>query len=174
MESTAVVTEVETVLSSMRGIWDEVSVDELDHALQAGELARVDGADDELIVAALLHDVAHSPLIDRGTDHDRAAREWLTPRLGARVGWLAGAHVMAKRFLAADAAYAGTLSDVSRHSLSMQGGVGAVGPDWTGHRWWADAIRLRRYDDGAKLPGAPAFTMAEALDAVRRVATGPR
>lgn len=40
------------------------------------------------------------------------ARDWLTPRFGDRVGWLAGAHVAAKRYLAAtDPAYA--LSEVS-------------------------------------------------------------
>lgn len=45
------VDELEAVLLSLRGIWDEEAVDELDHALQAGYLARADHADDELILA---------------------------------------------------------------------------------------------------------------------------
>ncbi|MDT7678733.1 MAG: hypothetical protein QOD82_6635, partial [Pseudonocardiales bacterium] len=60
----SLVDEVERVLRSLRGVWDEEAVDELDHGLQAAgrAAARVPG-DDELLVAALLHDVAHSPLL---------------------------------------------------------------------------------------------------------------
>ena len=110
--------------------------------------------DDELVLAAALHDLAHSPLMGDvpAMQHDRVARDWLTPRFGERVGWLAGAHVAAKRYLVAtDPDYATTLSDVSVDSLHHQGGAG-VDPDFVGHPWWSDAIRLRRYDDAAKDP----------------------
>ena len=43
-------------------MWDEEAVDELDHALQAAARAIDDGADDELVLASALHDLAHSPL----------------------------------------------------------------------------------------------------------------
>jgi predicted HD phosphohydrolase len=105
----AAVDEVEAVLRSLRGLWDEDAVDELDHALQAAARAINDGADDELVLATALHDVGHSPLFGdvAASQHDRVAREWLTPRFGERVGWLAGAHVAAKRYLAAtDSGYA--------------------------------------------------------------------
>lgn len=118
--------DVDRVLHSLRGVWDEEAVDELDHALQSAARAVDDGADDELVLAAALHDVAHSPLFNglEGVDqHDRFARDWLTPRFGERVGWLAGAHVAAKRYLAAtEPGYA--LSDVSALSLQHQGGPG--------------------------------------------------
>ena len=58
----AAVDEVGALLRSLRGVWDEDSVDELDHALQATARAIDDGADDELVLAAALHDLAHSPL----------------------------------------------------------------------------------------------------------------
>ena len=82
--------EVGHLLRSLRGVWDEDAVDELDHALQAAARARDDGADDELVLAAALHDLAHSPEFGdiAPQHHDRIAREWLTPRFGARVGWL--------------------------------------------------------------------------------------
>src|ERR1700761_6290798 len=111
----AILDEVGALLRSLRGVWDEDAVDELDHALQSAARAVDDGADDELVLAAALHDLAHSPLFvdHEGVEqHDRFARDWLTPRFGERVGWLAGAHVAAKRYLAAtDPDYA--LSDVS-------------------------------------------------------------
>ena len=74
------------------------------------------------------------------------------PRFGDRVGWLAGAHVAAKRYLVAtDPDYADTLSEVSAHSLHHQGGA-AVDSAFVDHPWWPDALRLRRYDDAAKDP----------------------
>src|SRR5687768_15364524 len=91
-------TDLADILLSLRGVWDEFAVDELDHALQSAARAMEDGADDELVLAAALHDIAHSPLMPAGPAHDLLAREWLTPRYGARVGWLAGAHVAAKRY----------------------------------------------------------------------------
>ncbi|MHA3024481.1 HD domain-containing protein [Mycobacterium sp. BMJ-28] len=162
-----VLDEVQTVLRSLRGVWDEESVDELDHALQSAARARDDGADDELVLAAALHDLAHSPLIDGGPDHERVAHDWLTPRFGARVGWLAGAHVAAKRYLAAtDPAYAPSL--VSARSLEVQGGPG-VDAALVRHPWWPDAVRLRRYDDAAKDPDGRGVTIDDVLAVARRV-----
>ncbi|WP_445181495.1 hypothetical protein ACTXG6_23375 [Pseudonocardia sp. Cha107L01] len=113
----AVISLVDEVECSLRGVWDEEAVDELDHGLQAAgrAAARVPG-DDELLVAALLPDVAHSPLLAvAAAAHDEIARSWLTPRFGPRVGWLAGAHVVAKRHLAAiDPGYAADLSAAVR------------------------------------------------------------
>jgi predicted HD phosphohydrolase len=166
-----VLDEVRELLNSMRGVWDEVTVDELDHALQSAARATEDHADDELIVAAALHDLGHSPLFgDVPTrQHDVIAREWLTPRLGERVGWLAGAHVAAKRYLVAtDPDYAVTLSDVSVDSLHHQGGA-EIEPAFVDHPFWPDALRLRRYDDAAKEPGAAAATIDEVLAVVDRV-----
>jgi predicted HD phosphohydrolase len=165
------VAEVDTVLRSLAGVWDEESVDELDHALQAAARAVEDGADDELVLAAALHDIAHSPLFGGvGTArHDAFARDWLTPRFGARVGWLAGAHVDAKRYLVAtDPDYASTLTDASVDSLHHQGGAG-VDADFVAHPWWSDALRLRRYDDAAKVPRARAAAIDDLLALAGRV-----
>lgn len=165
------VDEVGHLLRSLRGVWDEDAVDELDHALQAAARARDDGADDELVLAAALHDLAHSPEFGdiAPQHHDRIAREWLTPRFGDRVGWLAGAHVAAKRYLVAtDPDYATTLSDVSVDSLHHQGGA-HVDPAFVDHPWWSDALRLRRYDDAAKDPRGDAASIQDVLVTAQRV-----
>lgn len=165
------VAEVAVLLRSLRDVWDEETVDELDHALQSAARAQEDRADDELVLAAALHDLAHSPLFgDVATrEHDRVAQEWLTVRFGERVGWLAGAHVAAKRYLVAtDPAYADTLSDVSVDSLHHQGGAG-VDSAYVDHPWWADALRLRRYDDAAKSPNGEAVTIDVVLGVAERV-----
>ena len=139
--------------------------------MQAAARAINDGADDELVLAAALHDLAHSPLFgDVATGrHDRVAQDWLTARFGDRVGWLAGAHVAAKRYLVAtDPNYATTLSDVSVDSLHHQGGAG-VDPAFVEHPWWPDALRLRRYDDAAKEPRARAASIEDVTLVAGRV-----
>jgi predicted HD phosphohydrolase len=164
-------TETADLLRSLRGVWDEEDVDELDHALQSAARAVDDGADDELALAAALHDLAHSPVFDPSAAqaHDTAARDWLTPRFGARVGWLAGHHVAAKRYLAAtEAGYGSALSTTSIVSLRAQGGAG-VDVTLVAHPWWPDALRLRRYDDAAKDPAARGLTIDEVLAIAERV-----
>jgi predicted HD phosphohydrolase len=167
----AVLEEVDGMLRSLRGVWDEEAVDEFDHAMQAAARATADGADDELVLAAALHDVGHSPLFGETwtQHHDRVAREWLTPRFGERVGWLAGAHVAAKRYLVAtDPGYAATLSDTSVDSLHHQGGAG-IDVTLVDHPWWADALRLRRYDDAAKDPRGVGLSVDDVLAVAERV-----
>ena len=115
------VDETAALLRSLRDVWDEEAVDELGHALQSAARAIDDGADDELVLAAALHDLAHSPLFDgpAAERHDVTAREWLTPRFGERVGWLAGAHVAAKRYLVAtEPGYGSSLTPTRRRTPS--------------------------------------------------------
>jgi len=165
-----VLQETAAVLRSMRDVWDEEAVDELDHALQSAARALDDGADDELVLAAALHDLGRSPLVDRGDPrHDHVAQAWLTPRFGPRVGWLAGAHVAAKRYLVAtEPGYGATLSEVSIATLARQGGA-AHDPSYVDHPWWPDAVRLRRYDDAAKDPAATQATIEDVLAVAERV-----
>jgi predicted HD phosphohydrolase len=163
-----VIEEVGAALTSLDGVVDPGEpIDELSHALQAAGLARDAGADDELVVAALLHDVARSPLLPDGP-HDRVGAAWLAPRLGERVAWLVGQHVAAKRWLAAtDPSH--ELSPVSAESLVRQGGAGVDGLPLE-HPWWPDAVRLRRFDDAAKVQGAATPSVADVLAVVARVA----
>jgi len=181
MTPTAVVAEVSAVLISLRGVFDPGEpVDEFDHAMQSAGRAIDDGADDELVVATLLHDVGRSPLIspfadlDRHAGHDAVARRWLAPRFGRRVAWLAGMHVAAKRYLVAtEPGYADGLSAVSRESLAAQGGADADAAERS-HPWWPDAVRLRRFDDAAKTPGAAVPNLDVVLATVARVARAAR
>ena len=166
-----VLEETSNLLKSLRGVWDEEAVDELDHALQSAARAIDDGADDELVLAAALHDLAHSPLFDAAASahHDTTARDWLAPRFGERVGFLAGSHVAAKRHLVAtEPGYGSSLTETSVLSLNAQGGAG-VDAELTRHPWWPDALHLRRYDDAAKDPEAKGVTINDVLAISKRV-----
>jgi predicted HD phosphohydrolase len=118
-----------------------------------------------------MHDLAHSPLFDAAaaTHHDSTARDWLAPRFGERVGFLAGSHVAAKRHLVAtEPGYGSSLTETSVLSLQAQGGAG-VDAALVSHPWWPDALRLRRYDDAAKDPEARGVTIDDVLTIAKRV-----
>jgi predicted HD phosphohydrolase len=53
-------------------------------------------------------------------------------------------------------------------SLHAQGGAG-VDAALVSHPWWPDALRLRRYDDAAKDPGAKGVTIDDVLTIAKRV-----
>ncbi|MGP0069043.1 MAG: phosphonate degradation HD-domain oxygenase [Isosphaeraceae bacterium] len=140
------------------------AVSQAEHGLQAAELAEQEGAPDALVVAALLHDVGHlldgqdEDLANRGIDghHEEAGSRWLARQFGPEVVEPIRLHVAAKRYLCAvDPAYLAGLSPASRLSLSVQGGPmdAEERAEFEANPYYRDAIRLRHWDDTAKVPG---------------------
>lgn len=146
------------------------AVDQLAHALQTATLAADAGSPPRLVAAALLHDIGRSTDVEAqlpGVPHERVAAAHCTLLLGHDVGWLVGAHVLAKRVLVRlDPDYAATLSAVSTRSLAEQGGpAGDVElAAFHRHPLHDEALALRRWDDAAKVPGAPTRSLDELLD----------
>ena len=135
-------------------------IDGRSHSLQAAALAIESGADDALVVAALLHDIARHPVVAEQfphLEHAEAAARWLEPLFGSRIAWLVEQHVPAKRFLVAtDETYRSLLSADSICTLADQGEVLSADEveRFASHPWADDALRLRRWDDMAKVIGA--------------------
>lgn len=140
------------------------SVSQLEHALQAASLAEAQGASEALIVAALLHDVGHmmhdlgEDAANRGLDdtHEEAGAAWLARHFPPEVTEPIRLHVAAKRYLCATSpGYLDGLSPASRRSLQLQGGP--MNPQeqaaFESNPHHANAVRLRRWDDGAKVAG---------------------
>lgn len=136
------------------------------HMLQAAALAEQAGAAPPLIAAALLHDVGHftgtvsGRDLMRGTDnkHSDQGANWLTHWFGPEVTEPVRLHVDAKRYLCAvEPAYARLLSPASVYTLGVQGGPMSEdeAAEFAAKPFAADACCLRRWDDGAKVPGAP-------------------
>lgn len=162
----------------------EESVTQLDHALQAAELAHANGAGDEMIVAALLHDVGHmlSPQVEgpsSGTDdhHEVLAARALEPWLPNAVILAIAQHVMAKRWLCTkDERYRHKISPASLTSLELQGGL--LSPEecefLEAREGFADAIALRRWDDEAKIPDLRVPPLDSHLDRLCSVVTAHR
>jgi len=136
-------------------------VTQLEHALQTAHLAEQSGADDALVTACLLHDLGHllndqgeTPSL-RGIDdtHQYFALPFLRGLFPDAVLDAIKLHVDAKRYLCqANAGYYARLSEDSKRSLALQGGVfsaeqAAAFLDQSGAR---DAVMLRQWDDLAK------------------------
>ena len=143
--------------------YDE-AVSQLDHALQTAAHARAEGADDALVVAALLHDTGHLlELRDGGSAdgkvevdlaHEARGARWLGALFPAAVTGPIALHVAAKRYrCAVDPGYRDGLSDGSRRSLIRQGGPMSPGEQeqFARHPAHVDAVRLRGWDDGGKV-----------------------
>ncbi len=139
-------------------------VSQTEHALQTAHLAECEGAADALVVAALLHDVGHllhglpETIADKGVDgrHEAGGSAWLARQFGAAVTDPVRLHVAAKRYLCAvDPGYLARLSPASQWSLELQGGpFDADGVRaFEAEPFYKEAVRLRRWDDQAKIPG---------------------
>lgn len=157
------------------------AVSQLEHALQTALLARQEGADAPLIVAALLHDVGHllhglpDDAPEQAIDdlHENRAATWLTRRYGKSVTEPVRLHVAAKRYLCAvDPGYFGLLSPPSITSLRLQGGPmsPAEVSEFESLPHYEAAIRLRRWDDAAKVPGLPTPSLADLVKLLNDVA----
>jgi phosphonate degradation associated HDIG domain protein len=156
-------------------------VTQLEHALQTATLAEASGADDELVTACLLHDLGHllhelgeTPTL-RGVDdvHQYAALPFLRGLFGERVRGCIKLHVDAKRYLCVvRAGYHEALSDDSKRSLLLQGGVfdAAQAAAFITQPGAADAVRLRIWDDLAKSAAAPTPPLSHFLERAARCA----
>src|SRR5690349_16853067 len=140
-------------------------VTQLEHALQAAHLAESEGAPDALVTAAFLHDLGHLLNLQgetptaRGIDdqHQYFAIPFLRPLFRPAVIEAIRLHVDAKRALCAlEPEYYEGLSEDSRRSLTLQGGIFSREDTkaFLAKPHAEDAIRLRRWDDAAKLAGA--------------------
>src|ERR671937_2632407 len=122
--------------------------DVLYHSLQVFELARERRPyDEELLLAALLHDVG------KGLDphrHVESALEALEGLITERTRWLIENHMHAHAYRA------GTLGARLRRHLESS-------PDFE------DLLLLQECDAGGRVPGAPVGTVDEALDYLREL-----
>lgn len=156
-------------------------VTQLEHALQCALLAESDEASDELVTAALLHDLGHmlhglgaTPTL-RGVDdgHQFRALPCLRGRFGEGVIEPIRLHVDAKRYLCAvRPAYVEGLSEDSRRSLRLQGGAFSAvqAQAFIAQSGAANAVRLRLWDDQAKTAGRPTPSLTYFLERAGRCA----
>lgn len=136
-----------------------------EHMLQGAVLAEGEGAPEELVAAALLHDIGHftsefgaMSLGDvRDNYHEEAGAAVLAPFFPPVIAECVRLHVPAKRYLCAtDKDYHERLSEASKHTLKLQGGPmnAAEVAAFENSPFHKEAVRVRIWDDEGKKPGA--------------------
>jgi phosphonate degradation associated HDIG domain protein len=143
-------------------------VSQLEHMVQAAQLARAQGYDDEVVLAAFLHDIGHiaEKIADSNSmgtygikDHEALGADFLSERgFSARLTRLVSSHVIAKRYLTLrEDGYYDKLSEASKKTLVYQGGplTDAAADIMEKDPLFREIIQMRRWDEEAKLEHQP-------------------
>lgn len=173
---------VDTLFAYLRrrgqSFYDE-SVTQLQHALQCARQAELAAAAPVQVAAALLHDFGHF-LIDEHDEradfltedllHEEVGATYLQPFFIEQLTEPVRLHVPAKRYLCTtDAAYHDSLSRASKRSFRLQGGpmTAAEQAEFERNPHAQDAVRLRGWDDLAKVKGLATAGLERYQEAVQ-------
>jgi phosphonate degradation associated HDIG domain protein len=139
-------------------------VTQLEHMMQAAKLAEEQGYDEEVVLAAFLHDIGHICVTAQGDNemegwgiknHEQQGADFLLQQgFSTKVAWLVQSHVEAKRYLTwKHPAYYALLSEASKQTLQYQGGPMNDGEAaaFEQHPLFELMIRMRHWDDEAKV-----------------------
>ena len=139
-------------------IGEKVTITE--HMIQTAMLAEKNNCSSSLICSSLLHDYGHfilenpDKLVSKRKDgkHEDVGYEFLKKYFVKNVVEPIKYHVKAKRYLAKDEKYYRMLSEASKVSLKLQGGImdDKEAKEFEGNEFFEDSIKLRKFDEEAK------------------------
>ena len=133
-----------------------------EHMIQTAMLAEENQSSASLICACLLHDYGHfiiedpDQLVSKSVDgkHENIGFNFLKNYFKPEVVEPIKLHVQAKRYLCRNQTYWNILSEASKVSLKLQGGImdDDEAKKFISLKFHDDAILLRKYDDEGKIP----------------------
>ena len=148
-------------------------VSQLEHMVQAAQLAEEQGYDEEVILAAFLHDIGHISEAANGNnemdgfgikDHEELGAEFLQKRgFSKKIVRLVESHVEAKRYLTVkDPEYYAQLSEASKKTLEYQGGPMTEDEANAFEKYplFSLIISMRKWDEQAKIGNKPVPDLA--------------
>ena len=134
-----------------------------EHMIQSAMIAEKSKSKDYLICSCLLHDYGHfivddpDELVKNNQDgkHEDIGYEYLKKFFKKDIVEPIKYHVLAKRYLARDKKYYIRLSDASKVSLKIQGGIlsNKEAKIFEKDKFFKDSIKLRKFDEAAKRIG---------------------
>ena len=155
------------------------NVSQYEHAAQAAILTKRQGYDEEVQIAAFLHDIGH--LFPAQTeeelmevygrkDHESVAADWLRERgFSEKTAILVENHVNAKRYLTfIDEDYFEALSEASKQTLIFQGGrmTEIEAKEFEQNPYFELIIKMRRWDEAAKMEAMKLPTLDHFLNII--------
>ena len=130
--------------------------------IQTAMLAEENNSSKSLVCACLLHDYGHfivddpdllvSKLLDG--KHENLGFDFLKNYFVPEVTEPIKLHVLAKRYLCRNDSYYNLLSEASKISLKLQGGImnDDEAKKFSSLKFYNEAIKVRKYDDDGKIP----------------------
>ncbi len=156
-------------------------VSQIEHMCQAAQLAEKEGYGEDVILAAFFHDIGHlcehiMPVQQMDgygvVDHEKLGADFLRSKgFSETIASLVQHHVQAKRYLTYYyPEYYEKLSDASKKTLAFQGGVMTLqeAMDFEADPLFDLHIRLRRWDEEAKLEKQPLAPLSKYRDMMLR------
>ena len=141
-------------------IGEKVTMSE--HMIQTAMLAEENNSSRSLVCACLLHDYGHfivddpDLLVSKSLDgkHEDLGFDFLKNYFVQEVTEPIKLHVLAKRYLCRNDSYYNLLSEASKISLKLQGGImnDDEAKDFSSLKFYNEAIKVRKYDDDGKIP----------------------
>ena len=144
----------ERVLDQLRGLAGSLAgyqVDRLEHSLQTATRAHLDDADEEMVVAALLHDIGDllSP-----HNHSELAAAVLRPYVSEKTWWIVRQHGLFQSY----------------YYAHHQGGDRHARDRYIDHPWYQDAVDFcQRWDQPSFDPAFQSLPMAFFEPMVHRI-----
>ena len=139
-------------------IGEELTISE--HMIQTAMLAEKNKCSSDLICSSLLHDYGHfvvkdpNQLVTNQIDgnHEIIGANYLKTFFSNKIIQPILLHVDAKKYLAREKKYFNSLSEASKVSLKLQGGImdDKEAKKFEQNKNYKNAIKLRRFDEGAK------------------------
>ena len=153
-------------------IGEKVSITE--HMIQTAMLAEKNNFSKNLICSSLLHDYGHlilenpDDLVSKGKNgrHEELGYKFLKKYFIKDVIGPIKFHVKAKRYLARGKNYYNILSEASKVSLELQGGImnDIEAKKFKSNKFFRSSIELRKLDDSAKKIGIKIKSINEYKD----------
>ena len=131
-----------------------------EHMIQSAMLAEQAKCNDNLICSCLLHDYGHfiienpDSLVKNKKDgeHENIGYEYLKKFFNTEIVEPIKYHVLAKRYLARNNKYLTFLSEASKMSLKLQGGVlnDKESKEFKKKKYFKNSVLVRKFDEAAK------------------------
>ena len=131
-----------------------------EHMIQSAMLAEKSKCNDNLICSCLLHDYGHFLIenpdnlvkINKDGEHEAIGYEYLKKFFKKEIVEPIRHHVRAKRYLARNKKYFNFLSEASKISLKLQGGVlnDKESKEFKKKKYFKNSILVRKFDEAAK------------------------
>ena len=139
-------------------IGEKITISE--HMIQSAMLAEKAKCNDDIICSCLLHDYGHFIIDDpddlvkecKDGEHESIGYEYLKKFFNKEIVEPIKYHVMAKRYLARSKKYFSFLSEASKLSLKLQGGVLNIkdSKEFKKKKYFKNSILVRKFDEAAK------------------------